>query len=134
MDDTYPALLARQRLDASRRVVEGLPMFAPESPQTAYPPPKARQADPDTSHAAAASVAHQAAHVRGLVLGHLAAAGVEGRTADEIEQAEGWRAMTAARRLSELWEAGAVARGPDTRATQSGRQALVYRVPSCVRP
>ena len=88
---------------------------------------RARPTDPATSHEAARK--GDADGQRGEILdvlriAHFSLTG--GMTADELDEAIGWRVTTAGRRLSELKRRGLV-EACGQRYTRSGRQATVYR-------
>lgn len=85
--------------------------------------PRARSTDPDTSHAAAVSVADSAGGQRARCLAELARGPL---TADEIDGRVGWRITSAGRRLSELLEIGLVRRLDSKRKTRSGRMARLW--------
>lgn len=122
----YARLEAETLAARTAQTVADCPLFAPESPQRPFPAPKARRTDPETSHAAAASMGDAAGIQRAAILAALV--GVDGLTNDELDAAHGWRTGTASRRTVELLRAGQVIRGPDTRLTEGGRAALVYRI------
>jgi hypothetical protein len=124
---SYDPVKVRQ--EAADRQAEGLPMFGgsrADAPLLGTPALPSHRDDPATSRRAAARAESHAATLRRTILDILAAA-ADGCTADEIECRMGWRAMTAARRLTELYRANLIRRGPDTRMTQTGCPALVYR-------
>ena len=99
--------------------LEGLPLFTA---------PVARRGDPPTSHAAATRVDAAGQRYRVLVL--LGRAGCAGATNDELDETCHWRAVTASRRVTELWRAGFVERTTTYRATRTGAAALVH----CITP
>ena len=88
--------------------------------------PRDRRTDPNTSHAAAASMLEGAASHRAKILAFLREHG--GATGDGLDDALGWRHATANRRLPELRELGLVTMTDEMRVTRSGRRARVWRV------
>ena len=113
--DTH-VLKTENTMSEHRDTTRGLPMFEV---------PRARNTDPATSHAAARSmwvgaVVHRRKILDALLYGPL--------TADQLDEAIGWRATTAGRRLGELVKAGHVERLEATDPTRSGRQAARYRL------
>ena len=88
------------------------------------PPPRARTTDPDTSHAAAASMASGARTQRALIHAHLTEHGP--MTADALDEALFGGHHTAGRRCVELLDIGRLRRQADTRATRAGRQAHLW--------
>jgi predicted transcriptional regulator len=93
------------------------PLFEPVAP-------RARVADPSTSHDAAASM-HEAAGLQRRILVNLLRAHGP-MTADELDILADWRPTTAGRRLAECERLGAVQRTGATRPTRSGRAAEVW--------
>ncbi|MDA0312365.1 MAG: hypothetical protein O2992_09650 [Gemmatimonadetes bacterium] len=88
------------------------------------PPPRARTTDPDTSHAAAASMESGARTQRALIHAHLMKYGP--LTADALDEALFGGHHTAGRRCVELRDIGRLRRQADTRATRAGRQAHLW--------
>jgi hypothetical protein len=107
-----------------QRSEPALPLFDVDE----RPPPPSRNVP--TSRAAAASVADARELIETRVLGHLAAAGDRGATAEETAIALGLRMQTASARFSELKDAGRIVKTMRTRATSSGRQAAVFVHPN----
>ena len=93
----------------------GLPMFAP----------RARNSDPDTSHAAADQAGRLADAHRAMILEALRDRPMTG---DELCARFDWPHATANRRLPELRDAGLVAMTDEKRKTRSGRAARVWRL------
>ena len=89
------------------------------------PPPRARRTDPDTSHAAANSMAEGAKGQRSRIHAYLTEFGPH--TADELDEALDLRVTSAGRRLSELKEKGLAERTTEKRPTRSGRGAYAWR-------
>ena len=85
--------------------------------------PRARTTDPDTSHEAAESMTSPAAGQRAVCLEHLRTGP---KTADRIDELEGWRATTAGRRLPELQDLGLVRMLEAKSRTRSGRNAHLW--------
>lgn len=83
--------------------------------------------DPVTSRFAAELAAAAAASHRLAILWQLAELGETGATADEIDHHRGWAHLTAARRLTELEKSGLVVCRGDTRPSNTGSPARVYR-------
>ncbi len=90
-----------------------------------FPPPRARNTDPATSHAAAASMQNEAGSQRAAIYAHLRKNGPA--IADELDAALGLRLTSAGRRLAELHDQGLVERTEQTRDTRSGRKAYLWR-------
>jgi predicted ArsR family transcriptional regulator len=88
--------------------------------------PRARRHDPDTSHAAAASMATGAAAHREAILGVLNDHG--DLTPEEIAARCGLSSVQVCRRMKELENAGRAVPTSEQRKTQSGRMARVWRV------
>lgn len=86
--------------------------------------------DPATSTAAAKSVAHARAYMESRILGHLESVGEHGATSEETAHALDLRIQTASARFSELGDARRIVKSGRTRATSSGRQAVVWLHPS----
>ena len=89
--------------------------------------PASRRGAPETSRAAAASVAHVTGGRRLAVLEAIAAAGARGLTDDEGEWAIGWNAQAWTPRRNELARLGLVVPTGERRPTASGRSATVWR-------
>jgi predicted transcriptional regulator len=85
-----------------------------------------RREAPSTSLEAAQSLADAMTGLRAKVLDAVRAAGYEGLTADELEQATNLGGSTIRPRILELRELGYVVRTDRKRKTASGRQAYVY--------
>ncbi len=79
-----------------------------------------------TSDAAAESMRPHASTLRDKVRQHIAANGINGATADEIEHALGLAGNTVRPRLVELRNRHQVCDSGRTRKTVSGRQAIVW--------
>lgn len=92
---------------------------------TSGPDPRARIADPETSHEAAASMREGAETHRRRILHTLRAHGP--KTGDGLDEHFGWNHATANRRLPELREAGQVEMLTKTALTRSGRRARLWR-------
>ncbi len=101
--------------------LEELPLFAAR--------PRARTADPATSHEAAASITDGARAGQYRLILALLAEHPAGLTNDQIDLALSWRTGTASRRVAELVGAG-VERCTETRPTSTGRGAHVHRLAS----
>ena len=89
-------------------------------------PPRARTADPDTSHAAAA----QQTPERRAKGHHLVLAALHAQPLTDFELAErtGWQQTSIGKRRGELVSAGLVERTEDRRPTPSGATAIVWRI------
>ena len=96
-----------------------LPLFAPR--------PRARRGDPQTSHAAAASMGVGAEQHRTRILSYLRLIAPSAATKDEIGAAIGLNDVRVARRCGELRDAGLIEDSGETRLTKSGRQATAWR-------
>ena len=94
----------------------GLPLFEP----------RARNTDPDTSHAAAISMSDAAHSQRGLILAYLKEHGPA--IADAIDDALGLRLTSSGRRLPELEEMGLVEMTDGYGTTRSNRSARLWMV------
>ena len=88
--------------------------------------PRARQSDPATSHAAAESMQGEASEHHELILAVLN--DHEGLTATEIGCRCKLSSVQVARRMKELERLGLAETTGETRRTQSGRMARVWRV------
>lgn len=91
--------------------VEGLPLFGPADPPWKrfgdgyVDAPRARLADPETSHQAARDYHDHAEAQNAQIVAYLRGRGAHGATAGEIEQELGWDKVTASRRISALRDA-----------------------------
>lgn len=83
--------------------------------------------DPWTSRQAAENAAGKAAANRIQITSYVERMGERGATADEVDTRYGWAHLTAARRLTELEKAGLVVCRGDTRPSNTGSPARVYR-------
>jgi hypothetical protein len=81
-----------------------------------------------TSIAAAKEIEPVAGKARAAVLDYLLSRGIEGATADEIEQATSYSGNTIRPRLVELKRIGSIEKSDATRPTRSGRKAAVWVV------
>jgi len=88
--------------------------------------PRARTSDPDTSHAAAASMTKGAKRQRDKILRILRERGA--MTADELDVALFGGRHTAGRRLCELRDLDLAQRTEEKRDTRSGRKAYLWRL------
>ena len=88
--------------------------------------PRARSADPDTSHEAARSMHVAAGTHRGMILRYLEEHGAS--TGDAIDEALGWRHATANRRLPELRRMNLIEMSDQSAVTRSGRRAKMWRI------
>lgn len=88
--------------------------------------PPVRHDHPATSHGAAASVAPTAATLRQRVYDAIAGSAC-GLTDEEVQDATGIGPSTQRSRRVELCEAGKVVASGQTRATRSGRKAIVWK-------
>ena len=88
--------------------------------------PRARHTDPATSHAAAESMQGTAKLHRELIYGALHDYG--DLTAEEAADRCGLHKVQANRRMKEMFRMGLVAPTGETRRTEAGRQARVWRV------
>lgn len=91
---------------------------------TTGPDPVARASDPDTSHEAAASMVDEAQNQRIQIYAWLVGHGP--MTADELDEALGFRLTSSGRRLPELRETGKVRMTEEKRKTRSGRSARLW--------
>lgn len=82
----------------------------------------------ETSKAAARSIAPRMNPTRMKILGALLRSGPHGLTAQEIEQHTGMTGNSIRPRLVEMATLTWVSRGPEVRATKSGRDAAVWHV------
>lgn len=115
---TYnPDVIRQQNADREAAALGGL--FAQPLPS--------HTSDPWTSKEAAYIAAETAYARRHMVLSALEQLGEQGATADEIDTRYHWTHLTAARRLTELEKAGLVVCRGDTRPSNTGSQARVYR-------
>jgi hypothetical protein len=80
----------------------------------------------DTSLAAAAAIRPTAATMRGQVLAAIVAAGVDGRTDDELQRELGLQGSSQRPRRIELQQAGLIVQSGEVRKTASGRSAVVW--------
>lgn len=92
-----------------------------------FDPPRSHRNDPWTSRAAAETAKSGAASQRAAIMAYLGELGERGATADEVDHHFGWRHLTAARRLTELHQAGHLICRGDTRPSDTGCHARVYR-------
>ncbi len=94
---------------------------------TPYVPPHNRT---DTSKAAAKSVRKTVGLQMAQVLAHIRAAGMQGRTTDEVEAIMDGRHQAISARVHDLDKAGMIYctdDEADRRPTRSGRKARIYR-------
>jgi hypothetical protein len=102
--------------------------------QLTFPEPGARSTDPGTSHAAARSMRDAVTGQRRLVLRAVAWAGRDGATAWDIVSDLTRRGIrppdqsVAARRLTDLHQAGLIEDTGTTRSGRSNRQLIVWRL------
>jgi len=82
-----------------------------------------------TSHAAAVSMKSSANAIRSKIKSRIQAAGVYGKTCDEIEAEMDLRHQTASARIRELALAGLIKDSGAVRPTRSKRNAVIWVVP-----
>ena len=124
--------------------VEGLPIFAAVDPPWKrfgdgyVDAPRARLADPETSHQAARDYHDHAEAQNAQIVSYLVGRGARGATAGEIEQDLGWDKVTASRRISALRRAGLLVTydgetgtghlSPEVRRATPGRRSMCVHV------
>lgn len=97
-----------------------------ERPTPLFDPPAQRAA---TRRAAGRSVGHAVEFIADRIVTHVADCGALGATAEETAVALGLRTQTASARFSELAKGPRIVASGRTRATSSGRAAVVYVAP-----
>ena len=108
-------------LDAARRRA-GKAIALPQEP------PRARNTDPDTAHAAAAAIELKVVGLQLTCLEALRAAGARGLTSREISEATGIEHSTVSPRLRPLERKGLIIETDARRRCAKGREARVWRV------
>jgi hypothetical protein len=88
--------------------------------------PSASAINPETSHAAAESMAGAAPTVRKTIMKVIRDSGLQGATDDEIEQITGLKHQTASAARRSLSKVGHVVDSGERRNTSSGRKAIVW--------
>ena len=83
-----------------------------------------------TSRAAAVSIADAVGMIESRILDFLRDRGTHGSTAEEAASALALRMQTASARISELGKSSRIMASGRTRATSSGRQAIVWIAPT----
>lgn len=94
----------------------------------APPVPRARRADPPTSHRAARDARGNATTNRRAAFNALMAAGDEGLTDFDLERITGVKQTSIGKRRFELVEAGLVVDSGEKRPAPSGSLAIVWKV------
>ena len=89
--------------------------------------PRARRSDPETSRLAAESMAPAAEIHCQRILQYLRRIGTINATKDEVGQAVGLDDVQAARRLSDLKDAGLVEDSGERRPSKSGHPCIAWR-------
>lgn len=94
---------------------------------TNYPEtPGVRAGSPDTSHAAAESVADAAKTREAMAMRFIRSRGLVGATADEVADAQGWERYSSRPRLSTLRARGSILDSGERRKGASGRSQAVW--------